>query len=391
MGWFSNLFSKKKNLSEVQNWIKEQQQELDKQHEGIVKTLEQEFPSLIENAKEAVSKLANSELMNPDIPERAKHFMQGNREQLVKATTRLIEQLLVPKTAGDITFIDQQFSQYTQTNARAATILSEFFGQEVKEIRNALAGIEQKMNELRAHEQKKQAITEMQSHITAIEETARQNEEQKQKQQEMENKIKELKEKQEALKKDKEGLVSSKDYTKIKEELLAANRKRQQAEQVVTDFFQPLSDAIKKYAHAIHDKSLEEYAEKPLQTLIHDYSLKIVAHAHKIKEMLEKGELELKPEKIEKAKENIALLTKTHLATIVHDYANAKKQETDLQKSITTRPVLQKLEQVIAELKATEKDLLAMEEETGKLSPISDTGERNALSELLKPHKIVLI
>lgn len=390
MGWFTELFYKKKALSDLKAWAAEQEKEYAQKHQETVKLLEQEFQGLLETAKEAVNALSNAELRNPDIPERAKHYMQGNREQIVKATTRLIENLLVPKTQGDLTFIDQQFQQYAQTNARAAAILSEFFGQEVKAITTALAEIEKRMNDVKASEQQKQSITEIQSRISAIENTARQNTELEQKQKELNEQINVLNQKLEDMKKQKEQLLASKDYAQVKEDLVSANRKRQQAEQAITDLFLPLVTAIKKYAHAVHDKNLEAYAENPLEALTKDYGLHIISHVPKIKEMLEKGELELKQDKRDKAKENITLLTKTHLAGLVHAYANAKKSEIETQKSITGRPILQELERINAELKQAEKDLNALSDEAGRLAPVSETGERNALQLLLKQYKITL-
>ena len=391
MGWFTELFYKKKTLSDLKIWAAEQEKEYSQKHEEKVKSLEQEFPGLLQTAKEAVTALANAELRNPNIPERAKHYMQGNREQIVKATARLIENLLVPKTQGDLTFIDQQFQQYSQTNARAAAILSEFFGQEVKAITTALAEIERKMNEVKAGEKQKQSFAEIQSRVLAIENIARQNSEIEQRRKELDDTINFSKKKQNDLKNQKEQLLASKDYTQIKEDLVAANRKRQQAEQAITDLFLPLVAAIKKYAHSMHDKNLEAYAENPLEALVKDYGLQIIVHVPKIKEMLEKGELELKQDKQEKAKESINILTKTHLAALVHAYANAKKEETELQKAITRRPVVQELERINLDTKNIEKELQTQSDEAARIAPISEIGERNALDQLLRQYKIILI
>ncbi|HLF54626.1 MAG TPA: hypothetical protein VI612_02815 [Candidatus Nanoarchaeia archaeon] len=382
MGWFSSLLYKKKTFQEIKEWTAEEERKQNEERKKIVETLEQEFPQLLQKARDAVNALIQAELLNPNIPERAKHYMKGNRAHTVKLTTRLIDDLKIPKTQEDFKTLSQQFQQYAQNTVRSAAILSEFFGQEVKAIRNELAEIEKRIHDTNQGTD----IAEIQSQIVKIENIVQENDAKEKQKKELNSQISELKQKQENLQKQKEQHLSSQEYSKIKEELVAASKERQQAEQAIADLFRPLTSAFKKYAHLIHDKTMESYAENPLQALVNDYELRILKHTPEIKEKL----AEFKLEKEEKAKESIQLMTKTHLSALIHAYANAKKKETSLQREITTRPIIQELEKANAELKELSGQIENAEKELGKITFSSDEQERQKLNELLKKHKMLV-
>ena len=84
MGWFGNLFKKKKTLEEVKTWLEEEQKkQVDEQGQATDK-FRAEFPELLTGIQKAMTALEKAELRNPSIPERAKHYMVGKREQLLK-------------------------------------------------------------------------------------------------------------------------------------------------------------------------------------------------------------------------------------------------------------------------------------------------------------------
>ncbi len=385
MGWLTNLFYKKKTFQEIKEWAAEEERRQNEERKKTMEALEQDFPQLLQKARDAVNALVQAELLNPNIPERAKHYMKGNREQIVKLTTRLIDDLAIPKTEEDFKALSQQFQQYAQNTTRSATILSEFFGQEVKTIRNELAEIEKRIYCL--HQGTEIAI--IQSQIAKIEQLIQENNAKEQRKKELNAQISELRQKQENLQKQKEQLLSSQEYSKIKEELIAASKERQQAEQAIADLFRPLTSALKKYAHALHDKTLDAYAENPLQALVHDYELRILKHMPEFQGRIESGELRL--EKEDKAKESIHKMTKAHLAMLIHSYANAKKKETSLQREITERTIIQALEKANAELKQVSEQEKNIEEELAKIATSSDEQERQKLNELLRQHKMLLV
>ncbi len=391
MNWLKNLFRQKKTTDEVKQWLQQEQEKQQQEQKQATDTLAHEFPELLNNVRKAIVGLENAELRNPDVPERAKHFMQGNREQFIKLTRKFADNIMVPKEAPDFSQNDLFFQQYAQNTARPGAILSEFFGEEVKEIRKQLSEAEARLQELKKHELKKEqftAIADILKQMDTVKEERNSIEKQKK---EFEAQLQQLKNKHESLKKEKETVTSKPDYVNIKEDVVTTARERQESEQAITSIFLPLSDAIKKYAHKIKNEKIAKYADKPLDALIHDYTLGILKHLPDIKKAIENGELELKPERVQKALASINQLTKENLSGMIHRYANAKKRETDIHHDIAQRPIMKEYEQYAEEIKKTSQEIQQLEATISKLKIPTDEELKETLKQELEKHRIVLI
>jgi len=155
MNWIKKLFIQKKTLEELKNW---QQNEIDRIKQEYDKKSEYkktEFEEIIKKTKQQLEKLAEAELRNPNIPERAKNYIPGNTEQFTKSTIRYLEQINIPRTINDFNNNDKSLKEYFDNSARAGAILSEFFRKEVADVRTQIANIEKIMNELKVIHSKK--------------------------------------------------------------------------------------------------------------------------------------------------------------------------------------------------------------------------------------------
>jgi hypothetical protein len=391
MNWLKNLFRQKKTIEEVKQWLKQEQEKQQQEQKQATDALANEFTELLTTARKAVVLIENAELRNPNIPERAKHFMQGNREQFIKLSNKFIENIIVPREAPDFSQNDLLFQQYAQNTARPSAILSEFFGEEIKELRKELANVESRLQELKQHQLKKEqfeAIADILRQRDAIKEQRSAIEKQKK---EFEEQLQQLKNKHESLKKEKETVTSKPDYIKIKEDIISTARERQEAEQAITGIFLPLSDAIKKYAHQIKNDKLAKYAENPLDALVHDYALGILKYVEDIRKAIEEKELELKPERAQKAIESLKQLTKENLGNMIHRYANAKKRETDIHHDIAQRPIMKEYAQYAEEIKRTSEEIRQLESTIAKLKIPTDEEITEMLKQELDKHKITLV
>ena len=391
MNWFKNLFRQKKTIEEVKQWAQQEQEKQRQEQKQATATLEHEFPEILINIRKAVVNLENAELRNPDIPERAKHFMQGNRDQFVKLTNRFVENLAVPKEAPDFSQNDLFFQQYAQNTARPGAILSEFLGEEVKEIRKHLAETESRLHELKQHQQKKEQFSSIASMIKQMDTIKEERSAAEKQKKEFEEQLQQLKNKQDSLKKEKDAFTSKSEYINIKEDIINTARERQESERAITDIFLPLSDAIKKYAHQIKNDKIAKYADNPLNALIHDYTLGILKHVPDIKKAIDAGELELKPERVQKALDSLKQLTKENLGGMIHRYANAKKRETDIHHDVAQRPVMKEYTQYAEELKKASEEIKQLEATIEKFKMPTDEELKEMLKQELEKHKIVLI
>jgi hypothetical protein len=391
MQWLRNLFREKKAFEQIQPWADEKISALNSAKKQAIASAEQAFPDQIIAAKQALADLEKAELRNPNIPERAKHFMQGNRDQFLKLTHRFIENLFVPKEPADFSQLDVLFSQYAQNTGRPGAILSEFFGEEVSNTRKALAETEKNINELRKIQTQIDDYNAIKEILSKIENVKNERSAVEKQKADFEQQLQKLKAIQETLRKEKEEFTGRPDYLKVKEDMLSAVRERQESEQAVTSTFLPLSDAVKKYAHDIKNEKLSGYAENPLNALMHDYSFSIVKHVAGIRESILSGKLGLKPEKAQKALEMLGQITKENLGPMLHRYAKAKKREADVHHDVAQRPIMQEYEQYAVSLKEKAAEIQQLESTISKLALPSDEQLKEQLRQELEKHKIILV
>jgi len=391
MNWLKNLFRQKKTIEEVKQWLKQEQEKQQQEQKQATDALAQQFPELLTEVRKAVVNLESAELRNPNIPERAKHFMQGNREQFIKLTSKFVDNLIVPTEAPDFSENELLFQQYAQNTARPSAILSEFFGEEVKEIRIHLAAVEARLHELKQFQLRKEQLAGIEDILKQMQTVKEERSAAEKQKQEFEMQLQQLKNKHESLKREKETFTTKPDYIKVKEDIINTAKERQEAEQAITSIFLPLSDAIKKYAHQIKNEKIAKYADNPLDALIHDYALGILKHSQDIKKAIENGQLELKPERVQKALDAIKQLTKENLGGMIHRYANAKKRETDIHHDVAQRPIMKEYEQYAEDIKKTSEEIKQLEATIAKLKIPTDEELLEMLKQELEKHKIVLV
>jgi len=283
------------------------------------------------------------------------------------------------------------FHQYAQNTSRPATILSEFLGEEVKEIRKGFAEIEAKIHEIKLLQEKKVQLGKIKIKIQRINEVKQEQKDMEKQREEFNAQLQQLKNKEDTIRKEKEDFNTRPEYLQVKEDLITTAKERQESEQAITGVFLALSDPIKKYAHKMKNPKLAQYAENPVEELIHDYSLSILKYLQGIKEAMEKGELELKPEKVQRATEALKLATKENLGTMIHRYAKAKKRESDMQSDVAQRPIMHEYDQYAVDLKSISEDIDRLEKTITKLVVPTDEQVKEELKVELEKHGIVLV
>jgi len=391
MNWLKKLFYQKKTIEETASWIEEGKQNREQEQQKIIEKLGEEFPGLLQATKEAMKALENAELQNPDIPDRAKHYLVGNTEQLLKITERFIENLIVPKNPADISQLDVLFHEYAKNSSRAASIVSEFLGENVKAIRKSIAEIEVKLHEIKQSYSISEETQKVQELIDKIKEVDELRAEIEKQQYQMNQELEQLGIKQENLRKEKETFTTRPAYLKIKEDLVNSAKARQEAEQAITELFHPIREVLKKYAHKMKNDKLAKYAEDPLSELIKDYSLGILKHVVDIRNSIEKDLIQLQPDKKHKAMEVLNILTKEKLSPMVHDYANSKKKEADIHHEVAERPIMQEYDQYAKDLKEIKEKIGALKQTIEKIQLPTNDELKEELRHELEKHKITLV
>ena len=286
----------------------------------------EEIKILIEKEKnkayENNQTLLKAELKNPNIPERAKNIMAGNREIYVKRIERLLETVSLPKDFNKLLkfseFFNTSLNDFTKETIKNYKILNEFF---LLEMRNIDDNIKELIKLIKStkdivEESKVLKADELKKRVEQID--SRINLEKK-----LKEKIKLAKEKIEEenriVKKEENNLRNleeGKDYEKFnslinKKKLLI--EKREYLEKELMQNFSVIMSALKKYERLTLDQELvKSYLENPLQMLLLDRELKIVELLSKMNKSILNGKVELKEKKKDKTLQKLTKLNKDY-------------------------------------------------------------------------------
>ncbi|MBD3361810.1 hypothetical protein GF358_03390 [Candidatus Woesearchaeota archaeon] len=355
MGIFGRLFKKEQETEEHIIYIEKLQDWYDKQLRPKKKKLNQKIKQakqkIIQHTQEMNQKLEdlnNAKLMNPNIPERAKHFLTGNREAYTKKLKSFLEELALPEEPeeleGFFTDFNVQIQTLAQSIARPTQILSEFLANETRAAAIPLGKIEKTIQQLK-ESMEKMNLNQIQKTKNKIQET--QNKIQKQKElREESNKavvqINTIKKENEQLKKEIDLLQKDKELNSLKQEKKDKKAQIDQMQKELLKSFSVIETALKKYEHITfkHKELVGKYLKSPIDALTNDLHLEIIHMLADLKKSAEAGKLEMKNRKTQKTIAEIKKITKDRLGKFLTEYGQLHVEEKKLQEKINKMEVI---------------------------------------------------
>jgi hypothetical protein len=340
MGLFSRLFKKKQEtikeittLDQLPDWyetkILPKKQELKEK----IAQAKQNIIKKTQETKQKLEALKNTELQNPNIPERAKHFMQGNRDSYTKKINAFLDELIMPEEINELngffTDYNTKLHNLAKSIARPTQILNEFLSNETRAVTIPLGMIEKEIQKLK-DEMQKAYLHIIGETKTKIQEAQNKKEKESELKKQVNNLTKEINQIQkenkilteeiEILNKDKE----------LEEERQEANQIQQNIKKIrqeVIESFSIIETAMKKYERITYQYQhlITKYLESPINALMEDMRLEVVSMLNDMKKKLESNHVELKDKKRKKTIEEIDKMTKDWLGQFLTDYGQLHK------------------------------------------------------------------
>lgn len=328
-------------LAELENWLAQQhapqQQQLAEQLAVTTAYINQ----CTATVREKIQALQSAPLLNPDIPERAKDFMTGNREEYTRRVLHYLDTLALPDTAVSLQPFFEQHAQdaqeFTRGILRPFQILQEFFANETKEITALLAQAEQELLTLKAlHESAppdaydtlradaRQLLAKQQQRV----ELHNQRDFIEKQRFDAEQSIRALNTEEERLLKDALRQTALQRVNEAHQHVLAH-------EQKIKSVFANLEPALRKF-HRMGTRNIkltERYVRDPVATLMEDLHLDILEIITDIKRLLQFDRLPVGDKKAY-VLDAVQLLTKEHFGTWMREYGQLTKQEKDAQQAV---------------------------------------------------------
>ncbi|MBI2134734.1 hypothetical protein HYU09_01980 [Candidatus Woesearchaeota archaeon] len=294
-----------------------------------------------EKVFENLEKLGNAKLQNPNIPERAKTVMQGNREAFIKKVTGFFNSIdlqytdfygLIEKCKN----LEKEMDELGKSTARSYQILSQFFAREVSIIAENIKKIESYSKEIRKliehakienFDNIKKDLEDAKAKISLKKRLEGEIKEEKGKLDEEKNRLSDSESKIEDAKNSKE----HKQYENLLREKEDNERRLREIESKIFHDFSAMEKALKKYSKIAFEngKLVEEYLKEPLRALIKDNNLEIIKILENLSKAVEENKLELDQKKNERALGKIRELDREYFSGLQGSY---KKTEEALEK-----------------------------------------------------------
>lgn len=317
---------------------------LDRKSQDIFENLRLEIASVIKSIKnekedlmESIKKLEKAELQNPDIPNRAKTIMQGNREAFIKKFGYFHENIDMEYENFDeiekkCKILQRDVDLLAKATARSYAILNEFFSREIIPAAQIVKKIESLSKEIQdlIIKSKINGIEILKNNIIDIEYKI-----------EMKGRLlKELDEKKSMLDGEKtrlmelEGNIKKlKDGQEYKnfEDLIKQNegleKQLKSLDNGIFHDFSFIDKALKKYAKiAFENESLvNSYMENPINALENDDNFEIVKILGSLRKFIEQNKFEIEGKKNEKILAKLKELDKDYFIDIKSEYMKIKE------------------------------------------------------------------
>ena len=319
MGFFG-FFRKKEpseiRFSEVAAWL---DKHVENKHLGKkISKSKNIIRERIDQGYKFLEDLEKASLKNDNIPERAKHMMEGHRKTYTQRLRRFLDEIEVPDDFAQIGHYTARFSESidklsgeTQKNY---LVLKEFMEEELSRVVKTIKSIEDELSKLQASIEKegleaiKDAKIKLKQYKDDLKKKARLEEDRAT----HEKNLDELKERKARLEKKMNTLKQSKDYNEYKVFLERKKKYEEQLKQIeneLKEVFAELHRPLKKYKRgSLNENIIDRYLLDPAGALEEDDSLLIREVLNKMKDQLDL--LELKEKQLEKTVEIINRLDK---------------------------------------------------------------------------------
>ncbi len=338
---------------------------------------------------ENIQRLKQAELVNPNIPERAKQVMEGNRKAYVQKVERLLEGIDMPENSGEVLefcdSFDRTLDYFAKTTIRNHYVLQEFFGNESGAISANIRNLDGLMKNVKRMVENSgvEKVNELRDKVREVEQKTKQRDEIKEK---IKLAEKDLREESEAIK-EKESKIKELEQGSKYRKFMAVVDKKKELVQEMKDLekrpfhsFSVINAALKKYERmTLQEKLVGKYLDNPLKALRGDNELKIVEIAGEMRSVIISGDINLKERKKDKILRELDKFDRDYFEIFLSRHNELNKRLDELKSETEEAGVVREIEDLKQELS---RSLLQLKGEKQKVEEMQRDMERIDIDEM---------
>jgi hypothetical protein len=343
LGFLKRLFGIKDDISEPKNasvklneleqWFTITRQPLTEKLSQQITATKEKVRQYSEQIRQKITGLQSATLMNPNIPERAKDIMQGNREEYCRRVNHYVDMLILPDTPDELQDFfsqhDKDAGNFTQAVLKPFSILQEFFANETREITAILGSIEKELLDLRnkLSGTRINADTEVLTRIQILVAKQKLLQGLETEQKELETQITDSERTLQALAQEKTRLEQHPERQNAMQKIAEADERKRVHEQKIKIVFSQFEPALRKFHKMAtrHVKLVNQYLREPVTALVEDIKLDIIEVISDIRRLFVYKRLDL-GDKHSYAVAAMQKLNKEELGNWLREYAQLSKQ-----------------------------------------------------------------
>lgn len=342
------------SLQNLEEWLNEKSKPLMEEVQQRAGEILMKVSEEVQRARFNIDALENAKLQNPNIPFKAKQYMEGNRKAYARSVSSFLGHMEINNKdyfylLGFCSTFEGLIADLNNGTLRSYTILQEFFAHETGKIAQNLRNFDSLFREMKTilNNERLVAVNRSIEKIKSLKAKCRQKINLDVDSKNAEASLKIATEEKNALIADIEKFNSSDAHSaflSLNEERKAKARAFYEDENSILQIFSTLERPLRKYSHTAfgHEEIVLDYLSNPVETLANDKNLEIIEVLKELENSLMKNNIKLDDRKREKSLEEIKKLNREFLEQFAKKYFSFKSEMEELENRINATGVAEK-------------------------------------------------
>lgn len=366
------------NFSNLDTWISEKSKPVIDEFNRNIQYVVEAFNYKMKKITGDLDYLKNSQLSNPNIPQKAKQYMEGNREFYTNAVSSWTKSISIEPTKESLQNLvvefDKKLDELNKSTIRSYTILQEFFANESGKIAEGIKELNANVKKISGilSSEKILMLEKLTSELGKIKSGIEQKEKLLQLLEDQKSKTERAKEEHAKLSRETEEFKQSEEFIEsnaLRNEKAALVREMDNYEDRLIQSMAIIERALRKYSHIAfeHEEIVLDYLNSPLKTLSEDKNFTLIEILKKMEEMVSNGTIKLDESKKSKTLDELKKLDEAFVRKCFTAYENLMQKVAEIDKVLREIDVANKLSGLNAKLANSELIIRNLENGASKM------------------------
>ena len=352
------------NLNSLEDWLDEKSkplmEEVKQQTEEVLMKVNEE----LQKTRINVEVLENAKLQNPNIPFRAKQYMEGNRQAYIRFINSFLGHMEINNKdyfylVDFCKLFGELIDSLNKSTLRSYTILQEFFANETGKIAKNLKNFDNLFSELKSVLNKEEivAINRIKDKVQSLKLKTKQKINLDVDLRDIGAVIKLSNEEKDSLIQQIEKFNNSEEHNSflnLVEDKKSKTTAFYEDQNRILQSFSVIERPLRKYSHVAfeHEEIVLDYLSNPIETLANDKNLSILEVLKNLEKSLLENQLQIDEKKKEKSIEEIKKLDRGFLEEFLKNYYSFKEEIGQLDQKIKRTGVTEKFKEFNSKLES---------------------------------------